>query len=129
MVPLWVCASAKTSERLRRSLVSSPSTSKKSDEWVTGSKTIAKLWGTLSDIAACSPPPSSIVSSVTFWTALSTSSGNSLLELQKIWRMYSAKGSESGSCAAMRRSRGVTVKVTSTSLSSVGSQSTVQNEQ
>ena len=36
-------------------------------------------------------------------------------EPQKIWRMYSAWVSESGSCAAIRRTRGLTVKVTSIS--------------
>ena len=120
-VPLCACASAKTIDRLRRSFVSSPETLRKSEEWVTGSKTIAKPVGRVNDIAAFSPGPSSITSSVTRSMAASTSSGVLLEELQKICRMYSAKGSESGSCAAIRRILGFTVKVTSTSWSSVGS--------
>ena len=57
------------------------------------------------------------------------SSGRSAPEPQKIWRMYSESGSESGSCAAMRRTRGLTVNVTSISLSRSGSTSATQKAQ
>ena len=40
---------------------------------------------------------------------------------KKIWRQYSAGGSVSGSWAAILRTRGLTVNVTSTISSSVGS--------
>ena len=42
-------------------------------------------------------------------------------ELQKIWRMYSGSGSVAGSWAAILRTRGLTVNVTSTISSRVGS--------
>ena len=42
-------------------------------------------------------------------------------ELQKICRIVFRSGQLSGSCAAIRRTRGLTVKVTSTISSSVGS--------
>ena len=41
-----------------------PSTSRNSDEWVTGSKTIANPFGRVSDIAAFSPGASSMTSRV-----------------------------------------------------------------
>ena len=50
-----------------------------------------------------------------------SSSGRSTPEPQKIWRKYSDIGRVWGSCAAMRRTLGLTVKVTSTISSSVGS--------
>ena len=42
-------------------------------------------------------------------------------EPQKIWRKYSTTGRVSGLCAAIWRTRGMTVKVTSTISSKVGS--------
>ena len=42
------------------------------------------------------------------------SSLRSIPELQNIWRLYSQIGSVLGSCAAMRLTRGLTVKATST---------------
>ena len=96
---------------------------------MTGSKAMMKPFGRTSDIDARSPGPSSIWSSVTRPTALSMSSGSSAPEPQKIWRMYSAWDRESGSWAAMRRMRGLTVKVTSISWSSVGSWASAQSEQ
>ena len=50
----------------------------------------------------------------------SKSSGRSMPELQKIWRKYSQIGSAPGSCAAILRTRGVTVNTTSTISSRVG---------
>jgi hypothetical protein len=57
----------------------------------------------VSDIAAFSPGPSSMTSSVTLSMAPCRSSGNSIPEPQKIWRMYSGRESVWGSCAAIRR--------------------------
>ena len=122
IVPLWACASAKTTERLRRSCVSSPGNVEKErrvgdriegdDEALRQAQRHRRLLARreLHQRRASTLP-----------IALSTSSGRSAPEPQKIWRMYSARGSESGSCAAMRRTRGLTVKVTSISWSSVGS--------
>ena len=76
--------------------------------------------GNVSDIAAFSPGASSMASSAILSTVLSRSSGSSTPEPQKIWRMYSGRESVSGSWAAIRRIFGLTVKVTSTSSSSVG---------
>ena len=45
----------------------------------------------------------------------------SMPELQNICRIYSLGDSPDGSCAPILRSRGLTVKVTSTISSSVGS--------
>jgi hypothetical protein len=53
--PKCACASASTTDRLRRSLVSSPATSRKSVAWVTGSNAMTRPFGSVSDIAAFSP--------------------------------------------------------------------------
>ena len=59
----------------------------------------------------------------------SMSSGRSMPEPQKTCRIYSTSGSASGSCAEMWRTRGFTVKLTSTRSSRVGSEDIAQNEQ
>ena len=61
---------------------------------------------------------SSVTSSI---AVVKASSRRSMPELQKIWRQYSTGDRSLGECAAMRRVRDVTVKVTSTISSSVGS--------
>ncbi|MGY4432058.1 hypothetical protein ACVWWO_004535 [Bradyrhizobium sp. F1.13.1] len=74
-----------------------------------------KSFGSCSDMVAFSPAGSSIVSSV---TSLASVANDSLLkstpELQNTCLKYSHTGSVSGSCAAMRRTRELTVKETST---------------
>src|SRR5437588_7880032 len=84
-------------------------------ECVTGSNTMIKSGGSCSDIVAFSPAGSSSVSSV---TSSVSEANDSLLrstpELQNTCLKYSQTGSELGSCAAMRRIRGLTVNATST---------------
>src|SRR3979409_2152804 len=82
---------------------------------VTGSNTMMNSPGNCSDSTAFSPAGSSSASSV---TSSVNDANDSLLkstpELQKICLKYSQIGSVLGSCAAMRLTRGLTVKATST---------------
>ena len=84
-------------------------------ECVTGSNTMMNCAGSCSDSTAFSPAGSSSASST---TSSVSDANDSLLkstpELQKICLKYSQIGSVLGSCAAMRRTRGLTVKATST---------------
>ena len=82
---------------------------------VTGSNTMMKSDGNCSDIVAFSPAGSSSASSTTsLESAANDSSSKSTPELQNTCLKYSQSGSVLGSCAAMRRTRGLTVKATST---------------
>ena len=82
---------------------------------VTGSNTMMKSAGNCSDIVAFSPAGSSSVSSVTSLVSDANDSlSKSTPELQNTCLKYSQTGSVLGSCAAMRRTRGLTVKATST---------------
>ena len=82
---------------------------------VTGSNTMMNCGGNCSDIIAFSPAGSSSASSVTSSVSdANDSSSKSTPELQNICLKYSQSGSEFGSCAAIRRTRGLTVKATST---------------
>src|SRR6266567_4476700 len=84
-------------------------------ECVTGSNTMMNCGGSCSDSTAFSPAGSSSASSV---TSSVNDSKDSLLrstpELQNTCLKYSQSGSVFGSCAAMRRIRGLTVNATST---------------
>ena len=82
---------------------------------VTGSNTMMNSVGNCSDIIAFSPAGSSSASSVTSSVSVANdSSSKSTPELQNTCLKYSQSGSVLGSCAAMRRTRGLTVKATST---------------
>ena len=71
--------------------------------------------GSCSDITAFSPAGNSSASSTTSLdSAANDSSLKSTPELQNTCLKYSQSGSVFGSCAAMRRTRGLTVKATST---------------
>src|SRR3984885_12295322 len=113
--PVGGCDLLKTSESCWRSLVGSPCTSMNCAECVTGSNTMTNCGGSCSDRIAFSPAGSSSASSVT--SSLSDakdSLSKSTPELQNTCLKYSHSGSEFGSCAAIRLTRGLTVKATST---------------
>ena len=82
---------------------------------VTGSNTMMNCGGNCSDSTAFSPAGSSSASST---TSSDSDANDSLLrstpELQNTCLKYSQIGSVLGSCAAIRRTRGLTVKATST---------------
>src|ERR1700732_5092657 len=82
---------------------------------VTGSNTMMNCAGNCSDNTAFSCGGSSIASNT---TSLDSDANDSLSrstpELQKICLKYSQSGSALGSCAAIRLTRGLTVKATST---------------
>ena len=82
---------------------------------VTGSNTMMNCAGSCSDSTAFSPAGNSSASSVTSSVnAVNDSLLKSTPELQKICLKYSQIGNVLGSCAAIRRTRGLTVKATST---------------
>ena len=127
-VPLWAWMSLNTSERLRRSLVSSPETSRNWVVWVTGSNTMKNpresverhrrpfAGGKLHDVERdASDDVLDVVREVDARTP------------ENLAHVFGS-GSASGSCAAIWRTRGFTVKLTSTRLSSVGSTDDAQNE-
>src|ERR1700687_2297898 len=90
---------------------------------VTGSNTMMNSLGNCSDSTAFSPAGSSSASRV---TSSVSDANDSLLrstpELQKTCLKYSQTGSVLGSCAAMRLTRGLTVKATSTCSSTEASE-------
>src|SRR4029453_4084667 len=113
------------------SRVGSPFTSMNCDMWATGSNTIKNASGRCSESSTFSPGGSSTECSVIslMSSAKASSSGKSTPELQNNCLKYSIHGSACGSCAAIFRTRGLTVKVTSTISSSVGSQAAAQRGQ
>src|SRR5216683_2277879 len=99
-------------------------------EWVTGSNTMMNSFGSCSDSTAFSPAGSSSASSTTSLESdANDSSSKSTPELQKICLKYSQIGSVFGSCAAIRRTRGLTVKATSTCSSTEASYPQAHNPQ
>src|ERR1700738_2903228 len=99
-------------------------------ECVTGSNTMTNCGGSCSDNTAFSPAGSSSASSV---TSSVSDSNDSLLrstpQLQNTCLKYSHSGSVFGSCAAMRLTRGLTVKATSTCSSTEASYPQAHNPQ
>ncbi len=84
-------------------------------ECVTGSNTMMNCGGSCSDSCAFSPAGNSSASSVTSSVSDSNvSRSRSTPELQNTCLKYSHSGSVLGSWAAIRRTRGLTVKATST---------------
>jgi hypothetical protein len=130
IVVVGCCSLLNTIDSDCRSRVGSPFTSMNCAVCVTGSTTITNSAGSVNDSNAFSPGGSSISSSVISSTIRSkASSGRSMPELQNIWRQYSEGGSRFGSCAAIERTRELTVNVTSTISSSVGSYPAAQSPQ
>ena len=111
---------SRTIVRFWRSRVGSPLTSRNWVPCVTGSMRITNSAGNCSDNSALPPGGSSTDSRTISWSRSSKLSGTSIPEPQNTWRKYSLKGSSSGSCAAILRTRRLTVNVTSTISSSVG---------
>ena len=94
----------------------------KREACVTGSNTMMNCGGNCSDSSTFSCAGNSRASSITSWVSVANASlSKSTPELQKTCLKYSQIGSEFGSCAAMRRSLGLTVKATSTCSSTEGS--------
>src|ERR1700678_3138896 len=98
--------------------------------WVTGSKTMMNCGGSCSDRTVFSCGGSSSASSVTSSVSeAKLSLLRSTPELQNTCLKYSQSGSESGSCAAIRRTPALTVKATSTCSSTEASQPMPHNPQ
>src|SRR6185437_3809854 len=111
-LPVGACSLLNTTVRFWRSRVASPWTSRNCVECVTGSNRMQNCAGRCSDRIAFSPGARSTVSITIFSSSRSyvSSAGRSTPELQKICRKYSEKGSVSGSCASMRRTRGLVTR-------------------
>src|SRR6266849_1729912 len=96
--------------------------------YVTGAYTMMNCSGNCSDNTACSCGGNSSASST---TSLDSDANDSLLrstpELQNICLKYSQSGSALGSCAAIRLTRGLTVKATSTCSSTEASEPQAHN--